>query len=389
MALDSGTAENWGVRSRNERSATIIGGGPAGLACATAVERAGVRATVLESAEEVGSSWRRHYDRLQLNTSRFTATLPGLRYPGSVGLFPSRDEFVDYLERYVERHRIDVRPAVRALRVERNGDAWTIETSRGELATREVIVATGYANETWIPAWRGQDRFGGQILHSARYRNPSSFIERDVLVAGAGSSAMEIAHDLAEGGAQRVRMAIRTPPNIVLRSVAGVPGDLPAVPMLRLPERIADAQLRMMRRIVLGDLSEVGLPIPEEGVVARLHRLGVSPAVVDREVIDSVKRGAIEIVSAVDGFDGSSVLLADRTRISPDAVIAATGYRCGLERLVGHLGVLDDRGVPTTVGGDEAAAGLRFVGYVPVPGQIRQIAREAKRAAAGIARRRR
>jgi len=44
----------------------------------------------------------------------------------------------------------------------------------------------------------------------------------------------------------------------------------------------------------------------------------------------------------------TKVMSCSRTvsRIQPDAVIAATGYRRGLDELVGHLGVLDSNGVP-------------------------------------------
>ena len=78
--------------------------------------------------------------------------------------------------------------------------------------------------------------------------------------------------------------------------------------------------------------------------------------------------------------------LADGERVEPDAVIAATGYRRGLEPLVGHLGVLDDRGLPRAVGAQAAAPGLRFVGYVPRPAMLGHTARDAKRAAKAIAR---
>ena len=44
--------------------------------------------------------------------------------------------------------------------------------------------------------------------------------------------------------------------------------------------------------------------------------------------------------------------LTDGTRVEADAIIAATGYRRGLEPLVGHLGVLDERGLPRVHGGD-------------------------------------
>ncbi|EYT54045.1 hypothetical protein H488_0104960 [Kocuria sp. UCD-OTCP] len=45
-------------------------------------------------------------------------------------------------------------------------------------------------------------------------------------------------------------------------------------------------------------------------------------------------------------------------------MIAATGYRTGLEDLVGGLGVLDERGLPRDGTGREVVPGLRFVGYV-------------------------
>jgi hypothetical protein len=63
-----------------------------------------------------------------------------------------------------------------------------------------------------------------------------------------------------------------------------------------------------------------------------------------------------------------------------------SSYRCGLEPVVGHLGVLDERGVPRAVEGEPAAPGLRFVGYMPLPAQMRHAGLEAKRAAKAVAR---
>ena len=47
-------------------------------------------------------------------------------------------------------------------------------------------------------------------------------------------------------------------------------------------------------------------------------------------------RTRITLLPAVEGFDGSDILLADGTRTQADVVIAATGYRHGLAPLVGH-----------------------------------------------------
>lgn len=79
-------------------------------------------------------------------------------------------------------------------------------------------------------------------------------------------------------------------------------------------------------------------------------------------------------------------LLTGRRRVERDAVICATGYRRNLERLVGHLGVLDVHGIPKVRGEKAAAEGLRFVGFMPRPGALGSIAKEAKHAARAIAR---
>jgi hypothetical protein len=136
----------------------------------------------------------------------------------------------------------------------------------------------------------------------------------------------------------------------------------------------------------LGDLTEYGLPVPEEGLFARLYRLGVAPAIVDKEVIEAIKEGRIEVVRGVESLDATGAQLADDARVEPDVIICATGYTPGLDSLVGHLGVLGDQGRPAAVGEQPAAEGLRFIGYVPRPGMIGYSAKEAKRAAKAIVR---
>jgi hypothetical protein len=152
-----------------------------------------------------------------------------------------------------------------------------------------------------------------------------------------------------------------------------------------LPLRWSDAIARFVRRRTIGDLSEYGLPVPEEGVFSRLRRLGVAPAIVDPEVIEAIRDHRIEIVAGVEELDVEIVQLADGTRIAPDAVIAATGYGTGLEPVVGHLDVLNEKGAPRVLDG-EAAPGLRFVGYVTRPAQLGHLGGEANKAARAIAR---
>jgi cation diffusion facilitator CzcD-associated flavoprotein CzcO len=196
--------------------------------------------------------------------------------------------------------------------------------------------------------------------------------------------------DLVETGASRVRVSIRTPPHIILRQQGPVVNPMLGVAVRHLPARILDPIARRIRRQTIGDLSEHGLPEPRDGLVRRILRDDAIP-LIDAGFLDLLKTGAYTIVSAVVAFDGADVVLADESRITPDVVIGATGYRRGLERLVGHLGVLREDGRPTVRGGDTdpVAPNLWFTGYTnPISGMFRELGLDAKRIARAVVRHR-
>jgi cation diffusion facilitator CzcD-associated flavoprotein CzcO len=370
-----------------EYQVAIVGAGPAGISTAVALKDRGVTPLLIDRAENVGASWRARYDRLKLNTGRQFSHLPGRKYPKGTPTFPTRDEVVEHLERGAHENGIELLLGSRVERVEPRNGGWGLDTSTGQLDSRQVVVATGYEHSPLVPAWPGRESFAGELLHSSQYRNPTPYEGRRVLVVGPGCSGMEIAYDIATGGAAKVWLAVRTPPNIIKRQgPAGLPGDVIATPLYHAPVRLADAIARFGRKMDFGDLSGYGLPVPEEGVFSRNARLGVAPAIVDEEVIEAIKARQIEIVRGMDAFADGEAVLADGARVDPDAVICATGYCRGLEPLVGHLGVLDERGRPRIIGEKPAANGLRFIGYIPRPSQIGATAKQARRAARAIAR---
>jgi cation diffusion facilitator CzcD-associated flavoprotein CzcO len=369
----------------SEHDVAIVGAGPAGVAMALSLRDRGWRPLVIDRADEVAASWRARYDRLKLNTGRPFSHLPNRHYPQGTAMFPTRDDVVAHLERHAHESGIELRLGTDVTRIDRQGTGWRLVTSTGDIDARQVVVANGNQHTPRIPEWPGE--FTGEVLHSSAYRNPGSHQAKSVLVVGSGSSGMEIAHDLATGGAAKVWLAVRTPPNIMLRSLpGGLPGDLVSLPLYRLPVRIADAIGRAARRKNLGDLSEFGLPIPEEGVFSRVKRLDQVPSLVDMDVIDAIRDGSIEVVSAIESFDGDKVVLVDGSRLDAHAVVLATGYLPGLDSLVGRLGVLGASGKPVVVGERPAAPGLRFLGYSTRPSLIGYMAKQSKRMARRIAR---
>jgi cation diffusion facilitator CzcD-associated flavoprotein CzcO len=371
----------------SEHNIAIIGAGPAGLSVALSLRDRGLRPMLIDRADQVGASWRGRYDRLKLNTGRPFSHLPNRPYPKGTPMFPHRDDVVAHLDRHAREDGIELRMKTDVTRIDRRARGWRLATSDGELDAHQVVVAIGNQHTARIPQRRGANEFTGQMVHSSEYRNPRPYQGSNVLVVGSGSSGMEIAHDLAAGGAAKVWLAVRTPPNILLRSLpGGLPGDLVSLPLYRLPIRIADAIGRTARRKNLRDLTEFGLPIPDEGVMARVKRFDQVPSLVDMDVIDAIRDGSIEVVATVERFDGDRVVLVDGSRMDPHAVVLATGYMRGLESLVGHLGVLDAKGKPLVVGERPAAEGLRFIGYDVRPSLIGYMAKQSKRMARRIAR---
>lgn len=363
------------------RELVVVGAGSAGLATAALLRAGGLAPLVLEAGDEPGAAWRERYDRLRLHTPRLLSGLPGLRIPRRYGRWVRRDDLLEYFRDYAASQEIEVRTGVR---VEHIDPGWQLTTSAGPIDADTVIVATGYNGAPFIPDWPGRDAFTGELIHSSQYRNPAPFRGRDVLTVGAGNSGAEIATDVADGGASRSRLSVRTPPQIVRRATAGIPAQLIGIGIRKLPPGWVDPFSIAQRKLSIPDLAAQGLPRPEHGIRTSFLATGTTP-ILDVGIVSAVKHGRVEVVAAVERFDNADVLLADESRIQPDAIIAATGFRAGLDPLVGHLDVLGPRGLPLKTDGEPVLPGLWFVGFTPtLGGQLREGSIAARKVAAAV-----
>jgi putative flavoprotein involved in K+ transport len=171
-----------------------------------------------------------------------------------------------------------------------------------------------------------------------------------VLVVGTGNSGADIAVELAGGGARQVWVSMRHPPHIIPRQALGVPAQLAGVALRHAPAAAADPLVRLARRALVGDLRSLGLPAPSEGLLAHHRRTGAVP-LLEAGFVEALRRGLFRLVPAVTSFEETRVRLADGSAVTPDPVVAATGFTTGLRPLVGHLDVLDSRGRPLVHGG--------------------------------------
>jgi len=365
----------------------IVGAGSAGLAAAAALQRRGIHAVILEQGDGVATSWRNRHGELRLNTIRWLSDLPGLRIPRNRGRWVSRDDYIDYLEQFAHHHHLDIRFDVHVQRLDRTPGGWRLTTSAGDQDTDQVVIATGYDQVPWLPDWPGQAEFPHPILHVAQLRRAADLAGQRVLLVGAGNSGVEIAGHLVDAGVDALWVSVRTPPNILPRQIAGTPLHPLTLALRLLPERLRDANARTIARLAFGDLTPHGLPTPIHGPYQRLRTTGVTVAV-DQGFVNHLKTTRLHIVTELTKFAGPDAVLRDGQRLQPDIVLAATGFRRGLEPLAGHLGVLNTAGQPRSGPGQPTpdAPGLWFLGYhTAIEGNLRQHPIEARRIARAIA----
>lgn len=351
------------------------------------LQRAGIDTVVVERSDMVAASWRTRYAALRLNTPGWMSTQPGYRASlRRYGEYPSRDQWIRYLENYAAHHGLDITFGTEVQRVDRAGLSWRVTTSGKAYEARAVVVATGHDRLPHLPDWPGRETFAGELIHASEYKEPTPYVGRDVLVVGPGVTGSEIACLVARGGAARVRVSVRTPPHIMRRKFAGVPIQITGALGQHLPLRMADQLAWWNERQMHPDLSQHGLPRPPVGTATLLATQHQAPAIDDGFVAEVIA-GRIEIVAAVEGFAHEHVLLSDGSRIAPDAVIAATGYRRGLEPILGHLGVLGADGSPLVSGRRQHpdAPNLFFTGYrTELSGQLRLMRHDARAIARAI-----
>jgi len=364
----------------------VVGAGPAGLAAAAQLRGAGVNPLVIERSDTIGSAWRTRYDSFRLHTIRWLSGLPGMPMPSTLGSWVTRDDFVGYLGRYADRFAIAPRFATALQGLARADDGWVLTTSQGQLEAGRVVLATGACAEPHIPAWTGRDSYGRELIHTSEYRRPGPYAGRCVLVVGSGNSATEVAVDLASSGVP-VDLAVRTPPSILRRDFGGIPTQPLGLATRHAPARVADPLAASLRRLSIPDLSAQGLPAPKKPF-SLYQRTGTIP-VLDHGFVSAVRSGAIRIRPGVFRLDGDEVVHDDDSRSSPDVVIAGTGYRPGLDTVLGPLNLIDDHGLPTvgSRGGATRAPGLHAVGIsITISGQLREIAKDAQQLVRSIPR---
>jgi indole-3-pyruvate monooxygenase len=363
----------------NDTDTIIVGAGPAGLAVAAALQRRNVPFELLERNDCVGSSWRRHYDRLHLHTPKSQSALPFVPFPKAFPRYPSRDQVIQYLDAYARV--LDLRPqfGVEFLHCERSADhGWNVHTSVGVRRARHLVIASGFNHVPHRPSWPGLEDFSGCVLHSRDYVTGQHFRSQRVLVVGFGNSGAEIALDLSECGADST-ISIRGSVNVIPRDVLDIPVTYFALATQFFSPSIADRLTALTIRLAVGDLARLGIKKHNDGPAVEIMKHQQVP-VIDVGTLAAIREGKISLRPAIDSFSRDEVRFSDGRSERFDAIVLATGYETGLHAMFdGQTTLLDKFSRPQAYG-REAAPGLYFCGFNILPtGLLREISIEAVR----------
>jgi putative flavoprotein involved in K+ transport len=180
----------------------VIGAGQAGLIMSRLLRQAGREHIVLERRETLGGGWRDRWDAFRLVSPNFVTSLPGYPYEGSdPGAFMTRDDIAGRIAAYagVVDAPVELGAGVTRLGQGAGGRGFDIQTPRGAVRAREVVVATGAFHTPRIPATAA---FGPRIhqVHAHHYRNPDALPPGGVLVVGTGQTGVQLAEELHAAG---------------------------------------------------------------------------------------------------------------------------------------------------------------------------------------------
>jgi putative flavoprotein involved in K+ transport len=279
------------------RDVVVVGAGQAGLAIGYFLAEQGRRFTILEAADTPAAAWRTRWDSLRLFTPARYDSLPGLAFPGDPDAYPSRDEVIAYLNDYARHFELPVELNSRVRSVRAGDDGYLVELEDRTYEADQVVVATGSFQTPRVPAQAERLDEGLIQFHSTEYRNPETIPDAPVLVVGGGNTGFQIAEELSRTHEVHLSIGSRQTP---------------------LPQRI-------FGRDLFRYLEATGLMA--KTIDSRIgRRLQYRETLIGSTPRKARRRHGIELRPRAVEATGSEVIFEDGTRLSPGAVIWATGF---------------------------------------------------------------
>ncbi len=305
----------------------IVGAGPSGLAAARALRAAGLPFDVVERHHDVGGIWDLEsantpmYESAHFISSKTLSAFDGFPMPAEYPDYPARALVLEYIRAFADAHdlRSHIELGVPVNHAAPVGDGgWDVELDNGDRRRyRGVIAAVGHNWDPIIPDSPGT--FSGDVYHSVRYRSPSEFDHKRVMIVGGGNSACDIACDAATRAAKTV-ISMRRGYHFLPKHVFGKPTDAFFRSGPHLSPKIAQPLLTGLLKLLVGDLRRFGLPAPD-------HRVLESHPIMNTQILHFLAHGDVRARPDIVRLDGHRVHFRDGGTEEVDLIVWATGYR--------------------------------------------------------------
>jgi thioredoxin reductase (NADPH) len=181
----------------------IIGGGPTGINCAIAAQKAGLNYLVLEKELLANSIYHFPTNMTFFSTSKLLeiGAVPFISHTDK----PTRKEALEYYRRIYQSLGLNIQTYEPVLAMESTPDGhYQVQSSKSTYRTFAVVVATGFYDTPRMLNVEGEEL--PKVKHY--YDDAHPYIGQKVLVVGARNSACQVALELWRKGAA-VTMAIR------------------------------------------------------------------------------------------------------------------------------------------------------------------------------------
>ncbi|KAK6912666.1 Flavin monooxygenase-like [Dillenia turbinata] len=345
----------------------VIGAGPSGLAVAACLSNNGIPSLLLERSDCIASLWQqRTYDRLKLHLPKQFCELPFMGFPENFPKYPTKHQFISYMESYAEHFGIKpkFKQSVESAEFDNFCGLWRVRTQDCEYVSKWVIVATGENAEPLIPEIQGIKEFHGPVLHTSVYKSGSEFKNQKVLVVGCGNSGMEVSLDLCRNNAIP-HMVVRNSVHVLPREILGASTFGIAMALNKwLPLRLVDKFLLLMANFSFGNTDRFGLRRPKTGPLELKNVTGKTP-VLDVGAFSLIKSGKIKVMDGVKEITRNGAKFVDGQEREFDSIILATGYKSNVPSWLKGCDFFTKEGMPKTPfpNGWKGEKGLYTVGF--------------------------
>ncbi|KAK4724309.1 hypothetical protein R3W88_027088 [Solanum pinnatisectum] len=327
--------------SKEELEVVVVGAGPSGIAVSACLNKLGIKNVVLEKEDYCAHLWKK---------KTYFCSLPFMPHATSSPKYLSKNEFIQYLDEYVEN--FNIKPKFKTC-VELA--FYNNEEKKWNVKSRNVVS-------------REMELHAGKIIHSNDYKSGEKYIDKKLLVIGSGNYGMEIAFDLSNYGSD-ASIVVRSPMMqvfhmhnqlyfflyiwllividliyfvLICLQIHVVTREMAYIGMVLLKYLPISLVYTIIAKFKFGNLAKFGIPQPVEGPFSVTISKGTS-RVIDVSAIAKIKLEEIKgwyyiylcsfylkkyhVLPRISEIKEHTLVFENGEEHQFDAIIFATGYK--------------------------------------------------------------